>query len=411
MIKILLKKQFENYKGLPSLAWQGLLISLIESSLIGICYFLSLYFTNELHINIAYSGVIMAFYGAGTIIGSTINGRLSDHISPNKISIANLIVQALAFLMLTRTYSLYWLMANLFIIGFASYGFITSNYTWVLSQCSQGEAQRLKAINLLNVASNLGLGISAIIIGLFETKTFSTILFISSILLFLAAIYLGFVSLLEKKSQSLKHVIQNDSSNNNVSVHRSLVLFSLVCLSFSGFIISQTSSTYSIYLTTIFPEMGITSFSILSVINTFMVVVLQTTISSFFSKKNKILTIGMGVFMLGFGMFLLSFAYAFIIAIFACIIMTLGEMIFFSISFLVCYEQSDANKKGQGIGTYRMIFALSRIIGPLMGGFIYNRFGAAMLWYFCGLVGLIGLGVSLIYYFSIKYKNNFIFAQ
>lgn len=340
--------------------------------------------------SVFHSGMMMSFYGIGTIAGSIIGGKLSDRISPNLISIFCLLVQAIAFVGITQIQSLYFLMGDLFIVGLASYGFITSNHTWVLSRCQQGESQRLKAINLLSVASNLGMGISAIIIGMFNTQAFISILLTSSTLLLLMAIYLSY------EEAAGKNKIFLEKNNTDIKMHGSiqhvpLMVFTLSCLFMAGVIVSQTSSTYSIYLLSIFPGMGMKSFSILFILNTFMVVLFQTSISNYFAEKNKVLMIGLGAFLLGFGMCLLSVTFNFSIAILAAIIMTVGEMIFFSMSFLACYESSAQNKKGQSIGLYRMIYAVSRIAGPVAGGAIYDNFGAEVLWYACGIIGCCAL--------------------
>jgi MFS family permease len=79
----------------------------------------------------------------------------------------------------------------------------------------------------------------------------------------------------------------------------------------------------------------------------------------------------------------------------AMIIMTMGEIIFFSISQSLCYEKSPDNKKGTNLGMYRMIFAMSRIAGPFLGSFIYESCGSSQLWYFCFILGIISITPAL----------------
>ena len=59
-------------------------------------------------------------------------------------------------------------MLDAFILGFAAYGFITSNSIVVLNSCQAEAKQELKALNWLSVASNSGIGFSAFLIGFFE---------------------------------------------------------------------------------------------------------------------------------------------------------------------------------------------------------------------------------------------------
>ena len=106
---------------------------------------------------------------------------------------------------------------------------------------------------------------------------------------------------------------------------------------------------------------------------------------------------GIGASMIGGGMFILCFTNSFMLAIISCVIYTLGEMIFFSITQLVCYQQYDANNKGHSLGLYRTVYASSRVAGPLAGGLVFQHYGSETLWCLCGLIGLIALSLCLYY--------------
>src|SRR5579871_871037 len=123
-----IKSYLKNYAGLSASCWQGIFINFVESILTGLCYFLPLYFVNELNLSVATAGMIISFYGLGTILGGFIGGKISDKTSPGLVSILCMLLQATAFIALIRLQSAYLLMLDLFIIGMASYGFITANY-------------------------------------------------------------------------------------------------------------------------------------------------------------------------------------------------------------------------------------------------------------------------------------------
>ncbi len=93
--------------------------------------------------------------------------------------------------------------------------------------------------------------------------------------------------------------------------------------------VSQYSSTYSLYLRELFPAMENKSFGILFIINAWIVVLFQTPIMSYLADFQKITLVSVGLFLLGFGLWMLNIAYSYDIAILACIIMTIGEIMFF----------------------------------------------------------------------------------
>src|SRR3990167_5069020 len=139
------KNYFASYKNLPRSCWQGIFLSFVESTLAGVYYFLSIYFVDVLHFNISTAGIIISFYGLGTIFGGLIGGKLSDKISPVIVSATGLLIQSAAFLFLIILKDIYLLFFDLFILGIATYSFITSNYIWVLKQCENSAKDRLRA--------------------------------------------------------------------------------------------------------------------------------------------------------------------------------------------------------------------------------------------------------------------------
>lgn len=394
-----LKAYLQHYAGLSSTCWQGIFINLVESTLVGICYFLPFYFVNELNLSIATAGVIISFYGLGTMIGGFIGGKLSDKTSPGFISVLCLLTQAAAFVALTQFHSIYFLMLNLLIIGMASYGFITANYLWVLEQCHQ-ESEKLKAVSILGTVANLGLGIAAIIISSLSHFSFHYILLIFSAALFAAAIYFSFQ---ERKETPVDPLDKNNNvatqQNEFTAVQKNKKIFRVVlsCLFLVGLIIAQMGSTYPIYIHDAFPEMGINGFSLLFGMNAFFIVFVQTPLVNLFNDDNKMLVLGAGTFLVGFGMFMLIFSMNFFLAIISCLIYTVGEMLFFSMSQLVCYQQSKKNKKGYSFGLYRMIYAFARFVGPVTGGLVYQLLGGNVIWYLCGFIGVIGLSICVRY--------------
>src|SRR3990167_105124 len=369
----IMKGYVESYAGLSKSCWRGIILSFIESTLIGVYYFFSLYFVNELHFNIALAGVILSFYGMGTIFGGLLGGKLSDAFSPSIVSIGSLFIQAATLLILVKVSSARWLMADFFIMGIASYSFITSNHLWSLSHCKKEET-RLKAINLLGVASNLGLGLSAIIINALARFGFHSIFLFSSALLFLSAIYFSF---LNNKNKTIQEIKPTDTTPTVITKpNQKIVWLVLGCVFLVGFIIFQSGTTYSIYIEKSFPELSLRGISILFSLNCFLVVFLQAPLVNFFRDYNKLLIVGIGVFLLGFGMLLLNFSYVFVLALLACVIYTVGEILFFSVAQFICYQKSTKENKGKSLGIYRTIYASSRVAAPAGGSFIYQQYGS-----------------------------------
>lgn len=379
-----------NYSGLSKLSWYGVLLTLVEAALGGVSFFLSLYFVEVLNLEVTTAGLIISFYGFGTIIGGIVGGKLADRISPIPISILGLLVEGTAFLVLTKLRTSNLLIIDMFIIGFASYIFITSTTFWILNNCDKDE--KLKAINILTVASNLGIGLSAFIVSLLSYFGFQFYFILNAVLFFLSGIFLYFlkvqqVTVTSHKSlpSTLKDISMKnlDTAENNKFILR-LVLINLFLV---GLMVAQLGTTCSIYINEKFAEMGINGVSFLFGINSFLVILFQAPIVNWFGKFNKLIVAGIGAFLIGLSMLILAFTYIYSLAVISRVIYTIGEMLFFSTAQLVCYENGAEEKKGHSLGMFRMTYAASIVLGPTIGSYVYKYFGANMLWYNCGMIG------------------------
>ncbi len=383
-----------SYKGLSKNCWKGIFLGLTESIFIGVFYFLSIYFVNNLHFSVANSGLILSFYGLGTIFGGILSGKLSDKFLPKKIAAFSLTIQGIGYLFLIKITSLQLLIINSFVLGFAAYGFITANHLWVLTQCEKNK--KLKALNLLSTASNLGLSISAFCISSIIYFGFHYIFLFSGVSLLLLSTHLFFHKenhQLELTTSGENHQTLENKKEINSLVFNRLIMYAIVF--FIGLIIAQNSSTYPIYIETIFPNLGIKGVSYLFILNTLLVVLFEVPIGNFTIRFNKVIVVGCGCFLIGFGMFLLSMSSLFILAALACVIYTVGEILFFSMAQLLCYDSG--SKKGRALGMFRTIYASSRAVGPVAGGFIYSYLGGQIVWYLSGLIGIICFTICMSY--------------
>jgi MFS family permease len=397
---ILCKGYIKNLRGLSLLAWQGILISLLDSICLSVFYFLPTYFVKNLHYSIEDAGTIISSYGVGAIIGSYLGGKIADKVSPAKLTIFFLLLQSLAFFILIKLTWINGVRVDAFILGIAGYGFITVNTLNILNCCR--EEEQLKALNWLSTVANLGLGISALFIGFYDEigfknlfLIFSSILFLTSLVLFMK--YLMFSEAPLKKQSTNQLYPPHFAHKKNMYLN----LFIMITVFFCGVIISQMSSTYSVYIQSAFPQKGVKAFSILFAINTAFVIFFEVQIGAICKSYNKVLMMGLGGFFLGFGMLLLIFKINFFEAVIACIIYTIGEILFFCMAQMLCYKNTK-KKKGHRLGMFRTIYALSRVFGPALGCGIYYHYNGSLVWDMCMGIGVLCLLGSL--YFKKYYQ-------
>ncbi|WP_298623789.1 MFS transporter [uncultured Legionella sp.] len=395
------RKYAANYNGLPRLCWQGIILIGLNTLTIGICFFLSLYFVTIRHFTPSIAGLLLSCYGLGTVLGGLITGKLSDRFPPRIISIFSLLAQSVAFFLLTYLQSGVLLMANLFLLGFTAYGFKISNNVWMLGMCNNDINLRYKTISISHVAANFGLGLSgALIVGM-TPYGFQSIFYLSGLLLLGMALYLLF-----QNSAGINVILPSKEQHDECSANASkpILLLVISCVFFVGLIIAQLSATYPLYIQESFPSLGVNAVSILFILDTFLIVLFQAPLTTMVASQNKLLVTGVGALLMGLGMLVLSYSSVFFMAIFSCIIWTTGEMLFISTAQLLCYEQSSNQKKGQSLGLFQATFAVSNVMGPALGGFIYQGWGGDLLWYCSMLIGT--MCFLLCWYFSYTYTDT-----
>lgn len=380
------KHYLASFIGLPLSCYSGIFLVLLESILMGIFYFLTIYFVEVLHFSIPEAGVIISFYGIGALFGGYTSGIVSDRIYPIACSALCLFCQSILLFFLSKLTNYFYLLALVFGLGFFTYSFITTSHLFILDNANKQDFSRIKVISLLSAASNLGLSISAILIPSLQNIGFQKIFLLFSFSLFLLGLYqLMFSFYTLPQSSNLKL----DFIRPIVSPPKKNLKFVFISLFLIGCIISQQGNTYVLYLKNSFPNLGIRAASRLFTLNTLMVVCLSTSIGVMLTNRNKVIIAAIGSFLIGSGMLILclsSLFHFYLIAFISCAIYTLGEIIYFTMVQYLCY--ATGSKKGRSLGTFRSIYAASRIAGPTAGTFLYYHLGGNMLWVICFLIGI-----------------------
>lgn len=382
---------------IPAACWMHLVLTLLNSISVGVCFFLALYF-NLLSFDIVKIGLLMSSYGLGTVVGGILFGKLCDKYPAMILLKLCIFIQGLSFLSLSCVTTQNILLFVLFILGLSAYGFKTSNNVQTLSYC-YSVGSRNKIMNFSYAISNFGLGISGVLVGLISSANFRIIFLLAGGLLLSILLYLQIKNI---DHFALRRELQSIDKSEKIINKRSLLL-ALMSVFFVGLIIAQLGSTYPIYIKESFPVLGDKGISILFILDTVLIVLFQVPLSNMLSNKDPIFVMGAGAFLMGLGMLMLSFSSYFSLAVFSCCLWTTGEMLFIPSSQLIIYENSTQTKKGQSIGMFQSTYAISTVVGPLLGGYLYSSLGRNSMWYLSAIIGTLCLFFCLT---SLNHKYN-----
>ena len=103
-----MNKLFRNYvntfKGLSPEVWWLSLITLINRAGTMVIPFLSLYLRESLQFSLSDVGIILSFWGIGSVIGTWLGGKLTDVFGYYKVMFSSLLLTGLLFVFLTFGY-------------------------------------------------------------------------------------------------------------------------------------------------------------------------------------------------------------------------------------------------------------------------------------------------------------------
>jgi len=86
-----------SFKGLSQESWMLALVMLINRSGSMVLPFLGVYMTNHLHFSIENTGIVLSFFGIGSVIGSWLGGFITDKIGEYKVQYFSLLLSAPLF--------------------------------------------------------------------------------------------------------------------------------------------------------------------------------------------------------------------------------------------------------------------------------------------------------------------------
>jgi predicted MFS family arabinose efflux permease len=375
---------FKSYQGLPMPAWKRVILGFINTSAIGIFFYLSLYFSTVLHFSFDTTGLLISAYGVGTAIGGITSGKLCDRYSIHGISLVSLLLAALNFVFLSILKDPLFLGLNVFFLGFSNYGFKTSNQLWVMKHCNNNPNARLTALNILYAASNLGIGISGLIVALLEHVGFVMIFKLCAVLC-----AFNFIFLALQPRANFPPIVEELQTEEERKRNNLLATLVLVGLFFMGLIISFRTTVYLIYAHQTMPDASLAKISWLFTLNPVMVVLFQVPLIHRLQNMNKLLMLGAGAFLMGLGALGVALDSHYSTALLMAAIYTMGEMLFMTPAQLLVYEAGCETKKGQAMGLYQSVYATSVIVGPSLAGFLYEKVGPKSPWELSGILGTV----------------------
>jgi MFS family permease len=349
--------------------------------------FLAIYMTRQGY-SPSQAGLAVSSYGAGHIIASMLGGHLADRIGRRHTIALSMFASAAAMIALSQARSLPAILSWALIVG--AVGELYRPAASALLGDLVGPEQRVAAFGMYRFAINLGFALGPATAGFLADRSFFYLFLGDAITSFLYGVVA--ITALPHGVRSSGHDEKADGGLRVALRDRTFVFFLLatLCMTWIEF---QLHSTLPLHVA----AMGFrpATYGMLISINGAMIVLFELLLIAWTQRLPPQPLIALGYGLTGIGFALTGVATGIEMLVVTVVIWTLGEMIYAPVTGAFVTGLAPERYRGRYMGLWHSTWSAGMILGPLMGGWIYERNQNA-LWIACFLVGVASATLALV---------------
>ena len=349
--------------------------------------FLSLYLTKDLMFSFESVGVIMTFFGLGSLVGSWIGGKLTDRLGYYKVMMGSLLLTGALFICIQFLQGFWWVCGGVFFLMTVADGFRPAAF--VAMSAYSKKNNKTRSVTLIRLAINVGFSAGPAIGGvIIATLGYAGLFWVDGLTCLIAALLL--LLLLHPKKAKESDEIINEAPNSVYSDGPFWIFFAAMVL--CSFIFVQYFSTIPIYYNEIH-ELNERQIGLLLGLNGFIIFVFEMPLIRFMELKtrSKLYNMAFGFFLVTCSFLILNLTGWSGILIVGMLLMTVGEMIVFPFSNAWALERAKRGKQGEYMALYSIAFSFAHIFAHNSGMLSISNFGYETSWFAATFIGLMGI--------------------
>ncbi len=390
----LIKIYIESFKGLSTESWMLAVVMLINRSGSMVLPFLGVYMTDHLGFSLRNAGLVLSFFGIGSVVGSWLGGMITDKIGEFKVQSVSLLLSVPLFCMIPLFKTEIGLAFIIFLQSTVSEAFRPANSVAITKYAKKGNITRSFSLN--RMAVNLGFSIGPALGGILSAISYNFLFFSNAFAALCAGItYIWFFR--NRKHRNEENLV-TDENQTSISPYRDLkfLLFAGLCLIFS-ICFFQILNTLTIFYK---QEAHLSQQTIGYILgySGLIIVILEMLFVQIAERRFKLrFTLFIGTFLCGVSFAMLGFDHGLLFLFVSMTILCIGEIWTLPFMATITALRSGSNNKGAYMGLLGIGFSLAFIITPSLGTFIAQKFGFSVLWIGTGiLLTLAAIGFYLI---------------
>lgn len=389
MIRSVARQYRRAFSGLPIEIWYLAIVVLVNRAGSMVLPFLALYVTEGLQLGESAAGWMLAIYGIGSCAGAFVGGLIADRVGPFRIQVVSLTLSGFGYIAMTLASSFGELAVIVMLTSFSGDAFRPANGASVTLLAPQELHKRAFSLNRL--AINLGYTVGPTVGGFLATISYEFLFWIDGLTSWLAAA--AFLFFLGLKSPNVESAAKTDAAADNaepmdIAPWNNAKFLYFLFLTFATFsVFFQLISTFPLFLKADYQLSKVEIGSLFGV-NTLGVVAFEMVLIQMLERRNLVRLIAWGSLLMCVGFGLLPFGFGYWFAMATVGVWTLGEMLAMPQMLAYVAQASSNRNRSAYMGYYTTCVALSMMIGPLVGTYLYE-WNHTLCWHFASAIGVL----------------------
>lgn len=373
------------------------IVMLINRSGSMVLPFLGVYMTDHLKFSLENTGIVLSFYGIGSVLGSWLGGFLTDKFGEYYIQSWSLFLSAPIFIIMPFFSSVEMMALLIFLQSTISDTFRPANSV-AITKYARPE-NLTKAFSLNRMAVNLGFSIGPALGGILSGISYNFLFIVNAI----GAVIAGIIYVIffrrrnkifrEKKKLEPVKTIEKTITKSPYKDYPFL-LYSFLCAVFAVCFF-QFFNTIPLFYKDV-AKLDQSTIGFILGYSGFIIVLLEMPLVSLAERVLKIPQIlSIGIIMSGFSYLLLLFGSNIPLLLLSMSILSIAEIWVLPFMSTVTALRAEKGNKGAYMGLNGIAFSFSFIFTPFLGTYVVSHFGFDSLW--VGSFTVLALSAVLIY--------------
>ena len=378
----LFNSYINTFKGLSREAWMLSIVMLINRSGSMVLPFLGVYMTDHLKFSLENAGIVLSFYGIGSVLGSWLGGFLTDKFGEYYIQSWSLFLSAPIFIIMPFFSSVEMMALLIFLQSAISDTFRPANSV-AITKYARPE-NLTKAFSLNRMAINLGFSIGPALGGILSGISYNFLFIVNGI----GAVTAGIIYVIffrrrnkifrEKKKLEPTKTIEKTVTKSPYKDY-SFLLYSFLCAVFAVCFF-QFFNTIPLFYKDV-AKLDQSTIGFILGYSGFIIVLLEMPLVSLAERVLKIPQIlSIGIIMSGVSYLLLLFGSNIPLLLLSMSILSIAEIWVLPFMSTVTALRAERGNKGAYMGLNGIAFSFSFIFTPFLGTYVVSHFGFDSLW-------------------------------